>query len=978
MSFSGINLTYFFIFIFFLIRYARKHERLNSQKTLLTMLYDNYNQFLERSRERNRSSVRTKANKTEDQFHQANIHDCEDMLSYLKKNLLSTSRYRRPKFKERVLKSQSSIVDISHIKRRRKSTITYDGTTDIIECYFKEDLYYISSSESENDNDDLYLPFNKVKHEQKRKVLSNKKTTNSEKRRIMRELSEVYSKMPNNVQYNDIINKKDPTYVGSKAEKLQRNFAWVMELKHIDSKNGLARQYNNNLLIILRNFNKKLLRLTLDQFSKSKLQEVVDCSTCHVQITQRCCNGQMYVAQGLQNSVHFTLSTASTKIMTDILTKNKISSTTISDKETLCSDSSFLSFYEFDGNKHHLFEKNVNSYMKTIGNNGLWKHFKNNFDTTSQQRAKYVVNLGVTGLKCDCYKQVSITGKIVPDLISKETRTYVHDEVMISTIGKLLMYIGDKILPTLSDQVVKAFMCEDEYEQEYIDKFSDSLNIERQCSNNKLRFPAMSLLINQDLNPHCDKLNPRVDYRDYTIVITSMISLVDIDLEYRDYLRDAFGDLIPLCIVLYNRQCLLNYSCYWKTVNRFISSKPLEESGRRSMVQLLHSVNTDADYLSNFFQKKCHEVLESNFKFDKLCKGFKHKIYTTNEAVDKIGWWSSLLHMYLVYSWSFDLKTEDVLSLILFFSHQCTTTTTIVGALEHIIVHKTSRLYNDNPTLYTRLVIICNELNGTPERTSDTGSGRHPRFQTSDSTIYSDNEVIVMISIMNKIFAHYSSKMNEVNHTDQEQANFKKKFILYSMLLSEFDNPSQTKLHVQYKNEPFLFKGLSTIRINHMIAFASLVGVLPIDYYVCTPVHSSGGVGSFLANIVPKCKTSHSNELIEWNTNMINELQNVFSIKMTPNMLENLLCIIARKRSRLDIYYFLPHVNNVTNDIIIGERIQLFFRINPNKKGRWSLEVFNGKEVSTFLSSEYPILNRVSYLRNSDGLLSTVEPHTVD
>ena len=49
------------------------------------MLYDNYNQFLERSRRQNRSSVRTKANKTEDQFHQANIHDCEDMVSYLKK-----------------------------------------------------------------------------------------------------------------------------------------------------------------------------------------------------------------------------------------------------------------------------------------------------------------------------------------------------------------------------------------------------------------------------------------------------------------------------------------------------------------------------------------------------------------------------------------------------------------------------------------------------------------------------------------------------------------------------------------------------------------------------------------------------------------------------------------------------------------------------------------------------------------------------
>ena len=99
---------------------------------------------------------------------------------------------------------------------------------------------------------------------------------------------------------------------------------------------------------------------------------------------------------------------------------------------------------------------------------------------------------------------------------------------------------------------------------------------------------------------------------------------------------------------------------------------------------------------------------------------------------------------------------------------------------------------------------------------------------------------------------------------------------------------------------------------------------------------------------------------------------------MTPNMLENLLCILGRKRSRLDIYYLLPHLNKVTSDIIIGERIQLFFQINSNKKGMWSLEVFNGKDVSTFLSSEYPILNRVSYARNSDGQMSTIETHTVD
>ena len=282
--------------------------------------------------------------------------------------------------------------------------------------------------------------------------------------------------------------------------------------------------------------------------------------------------------------------------------------------------------------------------------------------------------------------------------------------------------------------------------------------------------------------------------------------------------------------------------------------------------------------------------------------------------------------------------------------------------------------------MYTRLVKVCNTLNGTPHRTSDTGSGRHPRFQTSDSTIYSDHHVIIMMDVMNKIFGHYSVIMNKLNETRYERTNYKKKFLMYSMLLSEFDNPSGTKLDNKYKNEPFLFKGLSTIHINHLIAFASLVGVLPIDYYVCIPVHSSGGVGTFLQDVLRRAgtRTKQKDELIEWNTSTINDLQNIFSSKMTPNMLENMLCIIARKRPRLDIYYLLPSMNKENNDIVIGEQIQLVFRINGHDKGMWCVEVFNGKEISTFLSTEYPILNRVSYSRNSNGELSEIEPHTVD
>ena len=42
------------------------------------------------------------------------------------------------------------------------------------------------------------------------------------------------------------------------------------------------------------------------------------------------------------------------------------------------------------------------------------------------------------------------------------------------------------------------------------------------------------------------------------------------------------------------------------------------------------------------------------------------------------------------------------------------------------------------------------------------------------------------------------------------------------------------------------FKGIKDIRANHLKCLSSLLGLLPIDFYVNVPFHLEGGTGTFL------------------------------------------------------------------------------------------------------------------------------------
>ena len=48
--------------------------------------------------------------------------------------------------------------------------------------------------------------------------------------------------------------------------------------------------------------------------------------------------------------------------------------------------------------------------------------------------------------------------------------------------------------------------------------------------------------------------------------------------------------------------------------------------------------------------------------------------------------------------------------------------------------------------------------------------------------------------------------------------------------------------------------------------------------------------------------------------------------------------------------------------------MQLCFKVSGHKNYKWSLQAFNGSEMHTVSSTEYPILNRIKYLQSDQGL----------
>ena len=340
--------------------------------------------------------------------------------------------------------------------------------------------------------------------------------------------------------------------------------------------------------------------------------------------------------------------------------------------------------------------------------------------------------------------------------------------------------------------------------------------------------------------------------------------------------------------------------------------------------------------------------------------------------------------MFLLYVWKYGCSTEDVLCYILFFAHQCNTTTTIVSAMCHLLKHYRSKR-QDRGTLYYELTELCKYLRKKTDATADLGSGQHPRFQTTNNKPYTKEEVILNISGMNTLFARYRQLMLDKDHCD-----LLGKLSLYNSLVKEIDGDRK------------LYKGLGTVRINHLISLASLLGVLPLDFYINLPVHTSGGPGTYVYdNILPNMNVKKKDDndslsecdeettekvLLNWTVTTMSILQRSFSVNFTPNMLENSLCIISRSKKTtknkvniLDPFYYLPYIHIRSKRLIFGKRIQLFFRIKCKTTKRSPIpiiEVNNGKDIYD-LNVGGSECNIIMYKRNVNGLLCDNKKHRI-
>ena len=152
---------------------------------------------------------------------------------------------------------------------------------------------------------------------------------------------------------------------------------------------------------------------------------------------------------------------------------------------------------------------------------------------------------------------------------------------------------------------------------------------------------ALSTLINDDLKPHCDTLNPSKENskRDYTVVTTVLMKLNDIKYEFRKLLPSKFIDEVPICLVIYNRNCLLNYCNNMKAIQEFVNGQTSNENGicgRENIINLLKRVNSDADYVGNFFSKEKLIYWMTKFTLNKDVAYIKYPILCLNEAIDKM------------------------------------------------------------------------------------------------------------------------------------------------------------------------------------------------------------------------------------------------------------------------------------------------------------------------------------------------------
>ena len=410
-----------------------------------------------------------------------------------------------------------------------------------------------------------------------------------------------------------------------------------------------------------------------------------------------------------------------------------------------------------------------------------------------------------------------------------------------------------------------------------------------------------------------------------------------------------------------------HYCSRMQKLEDFIQVDPKKLHGRQQLVGILQAVNSDADYIGNFFVQQSFKTMTNRFKIHPSILP-NVRILVLKEAVDKMGYWSCVLHLFYLYAMTNQgISTSDIYCLVLFFNHQCSGTITFTSALLNIILQRWKK-NNCGMSLYKRLVIECCNVRNIKfsAHLSDIGHGMYPRHQPSNQKIYSEEEVTTHVEKLNSILSKYRKLMLLTTSNTSDSKSY------YQLFQNLHNDISKT------------LPGFGALRSMHLIHLCSLIGLIQLEFYIFTPMHNKGGPGEYLYNYLNFKEELDHHEgsnikdcLINWTCSEMRELQKHFTEQYTPNMNENVACIIGRSIPKHDIFYFLPRYDNNTNKFT-ENNIQLMFRINGYRSNQWTLEVNNGNDTTVKLHSQHMDQNGgsiITYSRLLDGrLIDTNHP----
>ena len=211
-------------------------------------------------------------------------------------------------------------------------------------------------------------------------------------------------------------------------------------------------------------------------------------------------------------------------------------------------------------------------------------------------------------------KRITITGRVGLNLISTRTKTKSISEEGLKSIGKLLMYVIDHCIPKTTFPDI--FNHTNQHERKYIEDFGKQLLITKEMGLDRFNIPALSIVVNRDLKPHYDSMNPVDMIDDYTFSINMEIPTENVPVALKETIKKQYPFSVPLCIVLYRRKALIYYARRMTEIDNYIGQLTNNLNGRNKLVALLRDVGKDTDYIGNFFSSSSRKSVEKLFKAD--------------------------------------------------------------------------------------------------------------------------------------------------------------------------------------------------------------------------------------------------------------------------------------------------------------------------------------------------------------------------